>query len=235
MSAFSTILTLVAPPEGAGPPPTLSRAQRGLLTVSALLGALVLVAVWGLVANPTGFGISLRNGVTVPMLFLVSAIVCLPSILVFSRLFVHSPGQTSSLLLGYSLGAFGGALTLAATSPIVALYYHSSRVGGPLAAKVSLVLGVVIGVLLFIRVGARLAAEDTSVSLRPAVGRWLTGGVLVMSQLAVMAQLASTVDPIFDHRTRFGQGVDGIAIPESHSGEGQETMHMSKDQTGDTR
>ncbi len=219
MSVFSTIFALVGPhTNGDARAPELSPAQRGLVTVSALLGALGLVAVWGLVANPTGIGISLRNSLTVPMLFLVSAIVCLPAIIVVSRLFVHTPGQTTTLLLGYALGAFGGALTLAATSPVVALYYHSSRVGGPLAAKASLVLGIAIGVLVFIRAGTRLTREDPSGSFRPNATRWVIGSVLIVSQLAVIAQLASTVDPIFAKRTRFGEGIDGLVLPRSEQG-----------------
>ncbi len=241
MSAFTSILALVGPSEDAAPasPPfrdggttqpsaqsnaervsservasmqlPASSAQRSLIALSAMIGALVLVSLWGLAVNPVAIGTSLRNASTVPMLLLVSALVCLPAIVVFMRIFVYAPGRVSSLFLSYGLGAFAGSLTMAALAPVIALYYHSSHAAGPLVAKISVVVGLAVGTMIFTRVSARLAKPETTSSLVAIGTRWLTAALLVTGQLAVIAQLASTVDPILDHRTRFGQGIDGAA------------------------
>jgi hypothetical protein len=205
METFRDLLDLVSPrPAHAVAPPGPKR--RLFLACSAGLSSMALAAVWGLSSNATSWDAALGNAVKVPMLIVVSAVAALPLVMLLCKL-VGGPGaRASDLLVAHAVATFGGTLVLAALSPIVALYQHSSAWAGTGVALGSAVAGGVAGALLLVRAVRRLGGEAASrrAFLVPVCA-------LVAVQLLAMSQLASVTSPVLAHRTAFGRGVDGLA------------------------
>jgi len=206
MSSVSLLLDLVhARSSDAEPRPDLGRAQRLFLAALGMLCAIGFASLWGLAASPTTAHAAIVNAVKVPMLLIVSGAVSLPAVVLFCKLASGAAARTSDLLLGYSVAVFGGTLVLAALSPLVALYQHSSAFAGPMVALASAVIAVAVGGAIFVRALGRLVAPGTR---RRTMAVPVT--LMVVVQLAALAQLASVVSPVFGARTRFGRGVDAL-------------------------
>jgi hypothetical protein len=202
MLPLSDLLQLVVAAPSAKAPE--GRARRGVLAFVGLLGGVVCAGIWGACATANLAGAT-SNLVKVPMLLVVSALATLPAVLFFTQLFGGGRTRASDLFLAYSAAFFGGTLTLAVLSPIVALYEHSSRFFGPYASMASVVAGLAVAVVLLVRTLRRVASSATPwTTFLPSVI------ALVVLQGAALAQLSSSVSPVFDHRTRFGHGVDGL-------------------------
>lgn len=186
-------------------PLEISKPARVLLIASSLLAAVVLSGLWGLAATSTSLGAAGGNLVKVPTLILGSGLAAIPLVVVLWKLVGPPQSSVTSLLLAYAVSLFGGALLLAVTAPIVAIYQYSSSFAGPTIAHVSAILGFVGFALLFVR-----ALRRTS---QPGTNRWklaMPAGALLVVQVLAMAQLASSTTPVFKERTWFGRGVDGM-------------------------
>src|SRR5262249_2259503 len=159
-------------------------------------------------------GGALANFVKVPMLLSVSGLAALPAVLLGWRLFGARSLRSTDIMVAYGVALFGGALVLAVLAPIVALYMHSSGFAGPYVALGRAAAGAAVGGLTFLRTLGRLAPRENKRTFLPPAF------VLGCVQVAALAQLASVTSPIFDHRTRFGHGIDGLAphafAPPSH-------------------
>lgn len=210
MELIPALLDLVSPArdhgEGSrasGEPRPLSRAERLLFAAVAFLSALALGALWGVAAGSHDGHFAFDNVGKVPVLLVGSSLVALPVGLLVFRL-TTSRGRATDLVMAHAVGAFAGCLALALLAPLVALYQFSSSIAGTPVAVGSGVLGIVIAVAVLVRVLRKLApglvarTYGTSVAL-----------VLVL-QVAALAQLASVTTPVFRSRTSFGKGVDGL-------------------------
>lgn len=187
------------------------RSEERLLTaLVGLLGAVGLSALWGLAANAHGLTNALSNAIKVPMLLFVSSIAALPPILVFQRLTNHRDTRSRDLFVAYGVAMFGGALVLAVLAPIVALYQHSSSWAGPWVALGSAIVAFGVAMGVFARALTRLTAPRATRASIFAIT--LT---LAIVQLAVLAQLASVVSPVFERRTAFGHGIDAVSNPKA--------------------
>jgi hypothetical protein len=192
------------------PEPT--RARRAALAITAFLSALALAAVWSIAAGTVPGHLALDNVIKVPLLIVVSSIAALPLGLLVHRLTAFA-GRASDLLIGHAVGTFVGALVLALLSPLVALYQHSSTWAGPAFAVVSALVAIAVAFLVFVRVLARLHQGDGR------KGLVLPAALLLVLQLAALAQLASITTPIFPHRTVAGHGIDALSRAQSESNE----------------
>lgn len=179
------------------------RARRAMIAVVAMLAGIVCAGIWGACAT-SSFAAATSNILKVPMLLIVSALATLPAVLFFAKVFSGSNTRASALLLAYSSAFFGGTVTLAVLAPIVALYEHSSSFFGPHAALASAAVAFVVAVVLLVRTIRRVASGVPRKSLLFPVA------ALVLLQGAALAQLSASVSPVFDHRTPFGHGVDGL-------------------------
>jgi hypothetical protein len=184
---------------------SLGRSQRLFLAAFGVLCAIVFAAVWGLAVSATTAPAALANAVKVPMLLVVSGAVSLPAVLLCWKLTTSEGAPALDLLAAYAVAVFGGTLVLAALSPLVALYAHSSGFAGPYVALGSAVVGLVAGAALFRRALGRLLPPGT-----PRRTIALPVALMLVVQLATLSQLASVVSPVFAHRTAFGRGVDAL-------------------------
>jgi hypothetical protein len=205
MHTVATLFDLVAARPSSSPRAELGRSQRLFLAAFGLLCAIGFAAIWGLAVSGAGATGALANAVKVPMLLIVSGVVSLPAVLLFWKLTSAEGARASDLFAGYAVAVFGGTLVLAALSPLVALYVHSSSFAGPRVAIASAVVALAAGTVLFARALERLL---------PAGARRRTLAVpvtlMLVAQLATLSQLASVVSPVFGHRTSFGRGIDGL-------------------------
>ncbi len=202
MHPIGQLLEVVGP--GGHPEPGLSRTEQLRLSVIASLSSLALAGIWGLAAGSHAGRFAFQNAVTVPALLLASSLAALPlGLLIFCL--TAPKGHWSDLILGHSTATFTGALVLALLSPIVALYQYSSSWAGPWVALGSAFVGAIVAVAILLRVLAKLVPIDARRSfVLPVV-------LLLIVQLGALCQLASVTDPVFQHRTLFGRGVDGLA------------------------
>lgn len=186
-------------------PLEISKSARILLIASSLLAAIVLSGLWGLAATSTSLHAAGGNLVKVPTLILGSGLAAIPLVVVLWKLVGPPQSSVTSLLLAYAVALFGGALLLAVTAPIVAIYQYSSSFAGPSIAHISALLGFLGFTLLFIRALRRVSPEGTN--LRKLA---MPASALLIVQVLAMAQLASATTPVFKDRTWFGRGVDGL-------------------------
>jgi hypothetical protein len=186
----------------------LSRSARILAIGTSLLFAMVLSGVWGLAATSTSFAAAGANVIKVPALLFGSGIAAIPPVLVLWKFVGPDRGSISNLLLAYACALFGGALFLAVIAPVVAIYQHSSSFAGPLVAQLSAVLGFITFAALFVRALRRTAQPGNHFG-NIAVPAF----ALLLVQGLTLSQLASTTSPVFNHRTSFGKGVDGLRAP----------------------
>lgn len=189
------------PEEESGPS---RRLQLGLL---AWLFALVFAAIYGAAAGFSEPLLALKNIVKVPAVILLSTIGALPAGFLAWKL-SGANIRGSDLLLSYGSATFTGTLVLAATSPLVALYYSTSAWAGPVLGIGTVLLSLGAGSVLFVR-GAlsrvHQGARKRSVAL-PIIT------ILVMQQ-ATLLQLVALASPILPEVTVFDGGVDSLIRP----------------------
>lgn len=189
-----------------GKPPgdELSHARRLQLLASAGLLSVVFAAVWGLAAGSGSLGLALANIYKVPMVVLLSALSAVPVGLLIARL-TGSEMKPSDLILGLASSVFAGTLVLAALSPLVAVYYHTSTWAGPTLALASAGLATFISTVLFLR-----AALVSGPEQKRLTGVFVPVAAVVVMQLAVMVQLIALASPILAEETRFDGGIDQL-------------------------
>jgi hypothetical protein len=181
-----------------------NRPHRARLAVTALFGALLMASVWGALAGLSVPALALSNALRVPVVVLLAALAAVPpGMLAWKLTGAHVRG--SALLLAYSLGTFVGTLVMAALSPVVALYYHSSSWAGPVLALGSILAGILAGLWVFFR---RAYASLPSAEKRRSLGFPVT--VFAGLQLAALFQLVALAGPMLPERTGLDRGVDGI-------------------------
>jgi hypothetical protein len=199
-NAAKTAFRLLAPnAESAGIAPK----NRAIVVSLALLAASLCFGLWGVSLNTTSTHAALENLVKVPVLIFASGLASVPFALVLLKLFGPSSGRVSNLLVAYALALLGGSGVLLVASPLVGIYQHSTTSLGMSIAIATAVLGVITTGVLFVRVLRKLSEGDVSLfkSMPPAI-------VLMVVQLAVLAQLSSVTSPVFNTRTSFGHGLD---------------------------
>lgn len=201
MNTLAQLLDLVSPRKNAVDIP--SSHERAYVAAAAFVVALACAALWGLAAGSGAGHLAIQNVLSVPMLVAVSTVASLPLGLLAFRL-TQSGGRTTDLVLAHSAALFGGALVLLLLSPLVALYQLSSAWAGPLIAVGTAVVAFGCGVALFVRVLGKLAGVGGT---RPFI---VPVGLLVVVQIASLAQLSSLAPPVLPTRTAFGHGVDAL-------------------------
>jgi hypothetical protein len=200
-SQLSQLMTLTC--RGELPHP-LTRASQLVMTISAIVCALVLSSIWGVAAGSSSTALAMANSYKVPMVIFLSALTALPAGLVALRL-ANAKLAAMDLITSFATSIFSGTLVLATLAPLVAIYYHtSSRVGVPLAlGSVFVALGT--ATLLFSRaVKRKLGTESRIASLIPVV-------ILVVLFSAALMQYVALASPIIGHAgTVFDGGVDTV-------------------------
>ncbi len=210
MQTLASLVDFVSPrpkndaPQGA--------TERAWVAATAVLASVVLTGLWGLASNAAGASAA-GNVVKVPVLLVVSALASLPAALLVWKLLGTRGARATDLLVAYAVALFGGTAVLAALSPIVLLYQHSSARFGPAVAQASAWVAFATGVLVFARVLGRLVPAGASRRVLAA-----PVALLLVLQGAALTQLASTTSPIFGERTALGRGVDGWAGPARGAG-----------------
>lgn len=205
MQTIASLVDFVSPrPKNDAPASTV---ERTWVAATAVLASVGLSGLWGVASNAAGASAAL-NVVKVPVLLVVSALASLPAVLLLWKLIGTRGARVTDLLVAYAVALFGGTAVLAALAPIVLLYQHSSAHFGPAVAQASALGAFAMGVLLFVRVLARLVpgADSRKVLIAPVV-------LQIVLQLAALSQLASSTSPIFANRTALGRGVDGWVAP----------------------
>jgi len=201
-SHVAQLMTLTCRGELATP---LTPAAQLALTISAIVCALVLSALWGVAAGSSSATLALANAYKVPMVILLSAIAALPAGLVALRL-TNGRLAARDLVSAFATSMFGGTLVLATLAPLVAVYYHtSSKAGVPLALG-SVFVSLATATLLFGRaVKRRVAGEPgRTASLVPVV-------ILVALFSAALMQFVALASPIIGEvGTRFDGGFDRV-------------------------
>lgn len=171
--------------------------QRLQMAIRAAAAALGFAALYGLAAGSTDLSLALGNAWKLPMVVFLSTVCALPAGLLAWKLTGAEKGATE-LVVGVAAGNFAATLVLAALSPLVALYYHSSAFwGGPLA------MGTVVLALL---VGMGSAGR---LILRGGHAR-LPFGVLAGVQMLALLQFIAIASPILPESTIFDRGVDAL-------------------------
>ncbi len=203
MSLFSTILDLACGREL--PAEKKGAASRGTLAIAALFFALLLSSVWGAAVGSKVIPLAIANTYKLPIILLAALTAALPVALLSWKLGA-TPGRASRLVLPACVGLFSAALVLAVSSPILALYYHSSQWAGPLLAQGSVVAAIVVGLLTFVRALFVVCDEDTA-----RLTLVLPICVLSGTHLAALLQLIALWSPLLPERTTFDQGIDQLA------------------------
>jgi hypothetical protein len=181
-----------------------TRSRRLQLAVTAMFLALLLAAAWGLAAGSSSWSLALSNTVKVPLVILLSSLAAIPAGMLTWRL-SGARGSGSDLLLGFSSSVFAGTLVMAALSPVVALYYHSSTWAGPMLGMGSVVAALLVGLVLFSR--RALMQKPAGVSRRATL---LPVMVFVGMHLAALLQLIALAAPMLPELTAFDGGIDRI-------------------------
>lgn len=201
-SHLGQLMTLTCRGELASP---LTPAAQLALTISAIVAALVLSALWGVAAGSSSAALAVANAYKVPMVILLSAIAALPAGLVALRL-TNGRLAARDLVSAFATSMFGGTLVLATLAPLVAVYYHtSSKAGVPLALG-SVFVSLATATLLFGRAVKRKVAGEPgrTASLVPVV-------ILVGLFSAALMQFVALASPIIgDVGTRFDGGFDAV-------------------------
>ncbi|AKU99620.1 hypothetical protein AKJ09_06284 [Labilithrix luteola] len=200
MDTARSIFDLLGPQ---GNVPSLGRAERLLLASIAMLGALACAAGWGALVGVAS-GHAATDAVLAPVLLLASGLTALPLTLFVARVFGRGL-RISDLLLAYGTGAFAGGAALLLVAPLVSLYQHSSTLVGGNIGSASALFGVLFGGFVFVRTLGKLA--DTPEARRSLIAPTL---LLLVLQALGIAQLASVMPPLFEHRTTIGHGVDAL-------------------------
>lgn len=186
------------PEEERGPRKTL------LTAAEACLVAVGVCIAWAFAVSLGNVGHALKSFYKVPAILLFSALVALPAAALTWRM-SGTPGKTAELLRSFFVGVLGGALVLAVVSPIVGLYYGSSRFLGPTLAQASVLGALAVGVIVFVR--ALFVSRTPETQKRRYV--WPVAAASVLFTLAVV-QFVAMFSPILPERTVFDKGVDGL-------------------------
>lgn len=177
-------------------------ARRFQLGLISWLAALAFAAVFGAAAGSSSLALALGNVVKVPVVVLLSSLCALPAGFLAWKL-SGARIAASDLLLSFGSAVFAGTLVLAVTSPLVALYYHTSAWAGPALGIGSVFLSLIVASALFIK-GAS-SRVDKKASRRtiafPVV-------VLLFMQTATLLQLVAMASPILPEVTVFDGGID---------------------------
>lgn len=201
-SQLSQLMTLTC--RGELPHP-LTRANQLVLTISAIVCALLLSSIWGVAAGSSSSALSIANSYKVPMVIFLSAVAALPAGLVALRM-TNGRLAARDLVSAFATSMFGGTLVLATLAPLVAVYYHtSSKAGVPLALG-SVFISLATATLLFGRAVKRRVAEQPgrTASLVPVA-------ILVALFSAALMQFVALAAPIIGEvGTRFDGGFDQV-------------------------
>ncbi len=202
MRSLSLLLSFAAghplPDEDDGP------ARRLQLGVLAWLAALVFAAIFGAAAGSSSLGLALGNVVKLPVVVLLSTLCALPAGFLAWKLSGEAISG-SNLLLSFGSAVFSGTLVLAALSPLVALYYHTSAWAGPALGVGTVFLSLFVASALFVR-GASARVKEK----RSRKGIIAPVFVLLFMQSATLLQLVALASPILPEVTVFDGGVDRI-------------------------
>lgn len=182
-----------------------SKSRRLQVMIGGLLGSLVLVVLWGWAAGSRDLSLLLANTYKLPLIVLMSTLVALPAGLL-SRKLLNSPYRSSDFIGSYSSGLLSAGLVMAVLAPLLALFYNTSAVVGPIIAEGSVALALLVGGLIFLRgVLVRSKAEGIkgAAVLIPVVV------VLALQGLAIM-QLIAMAGHILPESTAITTGIDGL-------------------------
>ncbi len=147
---------------------------------------------------------SLQNLYKVPAIVLLSGLSAIPAGLLAAYL-SNSGARATDLLLSYATSIFAGTLVMAVLAPLVAVYYHTSTWAGPLLGLGSALLGVSVGVWVFVRVSLHAVADR-----RGRGGVLFAIAVFTAVKLAMMLQLIAIMSPILPQADTFDGGIDTL-------------------------
>lgn len=194
---------VLAPEEG-------TPARRAQLAVLASAASLVMASLWGIAAGSTEPMLALQNALKLPLMLVLAGISAVPIGLLCWKL-VGVGERARELLHAYALSVFLGCSVLLVLAPLVALYYFSSNVGGPLIALGSIFLSLAVGCLTFVRVvRARLGVAAEFRKPHPGWRPLLPGVALALAFAASLAQITALFAPILPERTPFRGGIDDV-------------------------
>lgn len=141
-----------------------------------------------------------------PLIILLATLAALPATLLSLRLSgVDYTGRR--LLLSICSGVFGGTLILAALSPLVGIYYHTSAQVGSQLAIASSFIALGAGGLIMLRNALRQLPAGL-----PAKSIALPLAVFVVVLLAAMLQFVALASPVLPTPSAFDGGIDGILV-----------------------
>ena len=186
-------------------------ARRAQLAIVALVSSLAMASLWGLAAGSSVPELAMHNAYKLPLMLVLAAIGAVPVGLLSWKI-VGVRQKARELLHGYALSVFLGCAVLVVLAPLVALYYLSSTAAGPLFAMGTVMLGLLVGGVTFVRVvRARLresAGEEPSQDWRPVV----PGVVLMLAFVATLWQVIAIFAPILPESTPFRGGIDDALV-----------------------
>jgi hypothetical protein len=168
------------------------------------LFALVFAAVFGAAAGSSALTLVLGNLIKVPVVVLLSTLCALPAGFLAWKL-AGEGISGSNLLLSFGAAVFAGTMVLAATSPLVALYYHTSSWAGPALGLGSVFLSLIVASALFIK-GA-VSRVKPGFQRRQIVAPVMT---MLFMQTATLLQFVALASPILPETTVFDGGIDRI-------------------------
>ncbi len=185
-------------------PLSLGRSMQ--LAIGSLLAALLLASLWGAAAGSSSLLLAVSASLKAPLIILLSTLASLPATLLALRLSgVAYPSRR--LLLSICSGVLGGSLVLAALSPIVGIYYHTSAEIGSRLAVVSVFAALGSGGVIILRnalgqLAAGLRARSIAMPL----------GVFAVVFMAAMLQFVALASPVLPSPSAFDGGIDGILL-----------------------
>lgn len=179
--------------------------RRAQLAIVAMVASLAMASLWGLAAGSSEPQLAAHNAYKLPLMLVLAAIGAVPVGLLSWKI-VGVRQRARELLHGYALSVFLGCSVLLVLAPLVALYYLSSTAAGPLFAMGTVMLGLVVGGVTFVRVvRARLReGEHETSDWRPVV----PGVVLMLAFVATLWQVIAIFAPILPESTPFRGGID---------------------------
>ncbi len=183
---------------------SLSASRSLQLALGSLLASLFLVAIWGAAAGSHSLHLAAASALKVPLIVLLSTLSAIPvTLLVLKLSGISYSGR--NLFLSICSGVMGGSLILAALSPIVGVYYHTSVLIGSRLAVLSAFVAIIGSGILIVRNASRMRTDKTtSKSLA------LPLGVFVVVALAAMLQFVALASPVLPNASSFDAGIDGI-------------------------
>ena len=177
---------------------------RAHLIAGSLLGALALVALWGLAAGSATVGQSLASGFKAPMVLLLSALSALPAGVLAVKL-AGADLRARDLVASFASALMGGGLVLGALAPIVAIYFHTSARYGIELGIGSVFAALAIGALVLVRnLRARLGPTGSRIAA------WVPAALLFGLFAVALVQFIALASPILGAPTAFDTGIDRL-------------------------